>query len=365
MAGDVLRGLLSLTGEDLQHDLVVDHPRHEEAQVGTRLERRWQLRLDARPGEREQTETVIAARGLEDPGDHRRTLPQPDADGEELASGACSADDLDVHVLNNLRGASTTRIGGTCRPAPGYRPMDRSLYVVASAMAAELARQQRIGNDLANTTTPGYKSEETTQRSFDDMLLFSRMSGQEIGEANLGVYNTPPTLDLSQGPLEPTTEDLDLAIDGDGWFTVQTDKGTFFTRNGQFRTRPDGTITTADDNEVLGTDGKPVRITPLAKVTFDADGTVSSDGKQVGKLAVVRLTEAGRGPEGLYTGKVAGPALPTTQLRQGFLEGAKLDAATTMIDMIVSLRAFEAGQRVIKATDETLQRAISAGATGG
>jgi flagellar basal-body rod protein FlgG len=244
--------------------------------------------------------------------------------------------------------------------------MDRSLYVVASAMAAELARQQRIGNDLANTTTPGYKSEETTQRSFDDMLLFSRMSGQEVGPTSLGVYNTAPTLDLSQGPLEPTGEDLDLAIDGDGWFSVKTDKGTFFTRNGQFRTRPDGTMTTADGNDVLGTDGNPITVKPLAKIGIAADGTVSSDGKQVGKLAVVSLSNPGRGQDGLYTGTVSGPASATSQVRQGFLEGAKLDAATTMIDMIVSLRAFEAGQRVIKAADETLQRAISAGAaTGG
>jgi flagellar basal-body rod protein FlgF len=243
--------------------------------------------------------------------------------------------------------------------------MERSLYVVASAMVAELSRQQRIANDLANASTPGYKSEESTQRSFDDMLLFNRMNGEEVGRAGLGVVNTKAQLDVTQGALEPTEEPLDLALDGEGWFTVQTSTGRLFTRDGQFRTNADGAIVTADGLAVLGTDGKDIRVATSSKITIQTDGTVQSDGKTVGKLAIQLLTDPQRAADGLYNGRPAGAASPTTMVRQGALESSGLDAASTMIDMIVSLRAFEAGQRVLKASDETLQRAISVGGAAG
>jgi flagellar basal-body rod protein FlgF len=242
--------------------------------------------------------------------------------------------------------------------------MERSLYVVASAMVAELARQQRIANDLANASTPGYKSETSTQRSFDDMLLFSRMSGVEVGPAGLGVLDTPPQLDLTQGSIEPTEEPLDLALEGQGWFSIATPGGVLYTRDGQFRTNAAGAITTADGNIVQGVDGRPILVKTGAKILIQTDGTVQSGTQTVGRLRVVNLGNPQRAADGLYSGREAGP--PTgTFVRQGGLESAGLDSATTMIDMIVSLRAFEAGQRVIKAADETLQRAISIGSITG
>lgn len=240
--------------------------------------------------------------------------------------------------------------------------MERSLYVVASAMVAELSRQQRIAQDLANASTPGYKSEESTQRSFDDMLLFNRMNGEEVGPAGLGVVNTKPQIDLSQGSLDQTDEPLDLALEGEGWFAIKTAAGPMYTRNGQFRTNGDGAIVTADGNVVLGTKGEEIRVQTSKPITVLRDGTVESDGKPVGRLAVVTLGDPQKAADGLVSGRDAGPA--TAQVTQGSLESSGLDAASTMIDMIVSLRAFEAGQRVIKAADETLQRAISTASIG-
>jgi flagellar basal-body rod protein FlgG len=241
--------------------------------------------------------------------------------------------------------------------------MERSLYVVASAMVAELGRQQRIAQDLANAGTPGYKSEETTQRSFDDMLLFSRMNGFEVGDAGLGVVETKPRLDLSQGPIEQTDEPLDLALDGEGWFVVKTADGDRYTRNGQFRTNADGALTTADGLPLMSTTGQEIRVRTAKKIDISTDGTVRSGGAVVGRLAIVTIGDPQKAANGLVTGRNAGAS--TAEVRQGALEGSGLDAATTMIDMIVSLRAFEAGQRVLKAADETLQRAISTGSTTG
>lgn len=228
-------------------------------------------------------------------------------------------------------------------------------------MVSELSRQQRIAQDLANASTPGYKSEATTQRSFDDMLLFSRMSGYEVGAAGLGVVETRPRLDLAQGPIQQTDEPLDLALDGEGWFVIDAPDGPLYTRNGQFRTNAQGEIVTADGLAVLSTTGDPIRVRTAKPITVRTDGTFLSDGKPVGRLALVTLGDPQKAADGLVSGRNAGAA--TARVEQGALEGSGLDAATTMIDMIVSLRAFEAGQRVLRAADETLQRAISTGSS--
>jgi flagellar basal-body rod protein FlgG len=238
--------------------------------------------------------------------------------------------------------------------------MERSLYVIASAMVAELSRGERIANDLANAATPGYKSETATQRSFDDMLLFSRMNGEEVGDAGLGVVPTAPRLDLTQGPLRQTGEQLDVALDGDGWFALRTDGGTRYTRNGQFRLAADGTLVTADGRAVLGKDEQPIVVKNPREVEILPDGTVQSAGKAAGTLAVALIGNPQKAADGLYSGTPAGMSTATF-VRQGYLEGSGVDVAATMVDMIVSLRAFEAGQRVLKAADETLSRAIAAG----
>ncbi|MBM3677558.1 MAG: flagellar hook-basal body protein [Actinobacteria bacterium] len=319
------------------------------------------MRLDLGAREREQADAVVPGRRREHAGDDRRALAKPRPDDEKLPSGPRASDDLDVHVLNNLRGAPTT---GPAESSSRLRnrPMERSLYVVASGMVAELTRQQRIANDLANASTPGYKSETSTQRSFDDMLLFSRMSGAEVGDVGIGVIETPPQLDLTQGTVEKTGEPLDLALDGEGWFAVRAAQGVMFTRNGQFRTDASGAIVTADGLPVLGTDGREIRVKTAEPILIGQDGTVESGGAAVGKLAVVTLGNPQRAADGLYLGRNAGPG--NASVRQGSLESSGLNAAATMVDMIVSLRAFEAGQRVIRAADETLQRAIASGATG-
>ena len=240
---------------------------------------------------------------------------------------------------------------------------DNLFGIHGTALTIRSQRMAMLASNIANASTPGYKSEETTQRSFDDMLLFSRMEGYEVGSAGLGVVQTKPQLDLSQGPLEQTDEPLDIALDGEGWLVVRTADGPMYTRNGQLQTNADGALVTAAGLPVLSTTGDEIRVKTAKPVTFREDGTVESDGKAVGKLQLVTLGDPQKAGDGLVSGRNAGAS--GARVKQGFLEGSGLDAATTMIDMIVSLRAFEAGQRVLKAADETLQRALSIGQQSG
>jgi len=242
--------------------------------------------------------------------------------------------------------------------------MDRSLYIMASGMLTELARQDRIANDLANASTPGYKSTVATQHAFGEVLLESRRTGATVGRVGLGVEEAGSRVDLTQGALRQTTEPLDVALDGEGFLAVATANGTRYTRNGQLRLDVRGQLVTTIGDAVLGTNGRPLVVGAGATPKIGADGTVEVGGRTVGTIAVTALTNPSKAEGGLFTGGVAGPARETA-VRQGYLEQASVTAAETMVEMIESLRAFEADQRVIHAIDESLQRGIAAGGTNG
>lgn len=222
--------------------------------------------------------------------------------------------------------------------------MERGLYIAASGMLSEMQRQDLIANDLANASTPGYKADRTAQHAFAEMLLKNERSGATIGSLGSGVSIARQVTDLAPQALRETGEPLDFAITGDGFFGVQTADGMRFTRNGRFMADGQGRLTDQLGNLVAGRDG--------AVVTVAADGTVDP-----GRLGVFDVQNARKAGEGLFTGAAGGPA--TGQARSGALEGSGVDAARTMVDMIASLRAFEAGQRVITTIDSTLQKAAN------
>lgn len=231
-------------------------------------------------------------------------------------------------------------------------------------MLAELARQDQIANDLANASTPGYKTEQLAQESFGELLLSNSQSGQGVGALGLGPQVVATETDMTQGPLRETGEPLDVALEGEGGLVVQAPGGVRYTRNGQLGLDGQGRLVTATGLPVLGEDGQPIVAGGATDLRIAPDGTVTSGGRQVGRLAVVSLAEPQREGESLFAG-TAGARPAETLVRQGFLEGSAVNPARAMVDMIASLRAFEASQRVIRTIDETLARGInSAGATG-
>jgi len=219
--------------------------------------------------------------------------------------------------------------------------MERGLYIAASGMVAEQMRQDQIANDLANSSTAGYKADRVTQRAFADLLLSNTATGQSIGGLTMGVAADRMVTDTSPQPVRDTGEPLDLAIAGEGWFAVQTPQGTRYTRNGQFTAAADGTLTDQLGNRVLGANGQPVKV----------DGSGHVDAKAVGVFAVNDPAKQG---DNLFTGTAAGQA--TGSVRTGALEGSGVDPARTMVDMIASFRAYEAGQKVIQTIDESLHK---------
>jgi flagellar basal-body rod protein FlgG len=220
--------------------------------------------------------------------------------------------------------------------------MERGLYIAASGMLTEMVRQDQIANDLSNASTPGYKADRATQRSFGDLLLSNTVTGQQVGSLGMGSQIDGITTDTTAAPVRDTGEPLDFAVQGDGWFGIQTPQGTRYTRNGQFGVSPQGTLIDSLGNQVMGQNGGPVRVGP--------DGRANP--RDVG---VFNVTGARKVGNSYVTGAAGGQAAGT--VRQGALEGSNADPAKSMVDMIASFRAFESGQRVIHTIDETLQKA--------
>src|SRR3954463_14221327 len=100
--------------------------------------------------------------------------------------------------------------------------MERGLYIAASGMLSEMVRQDQIANDLANASTPGYKSDRATQRSFGDILLANAVTGQPSGPGGLGWDIDTIVPDPPGPPARDPGEPLDFAVVGEGWFGVQT-----------------------------------------------------------------------------------------------------------------------------------------------
>ncbi len=219
--------------------------------------------------------------------------------------------------------------------------MERGLYIAASGMLAEQARQDQLTNDLANSETAGYKADRVAQRSFGDVLLENTRTGEVVGPQSTGVGLMQSVTDLRPQAVKQTDEPLDLAVVGEGYFAVQTPQGERFTRNGAFAADGQGRLVDQLGNAVLGPDRRPVVV--------GADGKV--DAKRVGLFAVDGVRKQG---DSLFAGTATGRGAGT--VRTGALEGSGVDPTRTVVDLMASLRAYEAGQKAITTIDESLRQ---------
>lgn len=222
--------------------------------------------------------------------------------------------------------------------------MERGLYIAASGMLAEMARQDQLANDLANASTPGYKADRVSQQAFGDLLLTNTATGATIGKLGSGSAIDKQVTDFRQQALRTTEQPLDLAIQGEGFFAVKTADGVRYTRDGSFVADAKGNLVDKLGNQVLGVGNKPIAV--------DADGKIDTS-----KVGVFALKTAVKQGDSNFTGTASGTA--TGQVRSGALEGSGVDPARAMIDLMASMRAMEATQRAITTIDSTLQQTAS------
>lgn len=239
--------------------------------------------------------------------------------------------------------------------------MNSGMYSVLSGNIAAMRRMDIISNNLANINTPGFKKDNMT---FEGLLTSSTVppavSPSKTADPVLQKENV--YIDYSAGPVSQTGNTLDMAIDGDGFFTVATPNGIAYTRQGNFRLTADGTLVTTDGFPVQG-QGGAIHITG-SQVDINAKGEITVDGAAAGALKLVdfpkpyKLTKTA---SALFvpSNPQATPQPATAEIRQGHLEGANVDPVSEMVQMIETNRYFDACQRVILGYDEMANKAAN------
>ena len=228
--------------------------------------------------------------------------------------------------------------------------MDRMIYLSMSGAKATMQRQDTLANNIANVSTPGFRAE---------LQAFRAVPVQGSG-ASTRAYSLETTTgyDASAGAVTATGRNLDVAVKGKSWLTVQALDGTeAYTRGGALEVSNDGTLTTRSGLPLMG-DGGPLQVPPNAAVSIGADGTVSakgSDGKNtaIGKLKLVTPdAPLRRGDDGLFRAADGDlSADDTARVQDGALEGSNVSAVESMVAMISAARQFEAQMKMIQTAD--------------
>ena len=221
--------------------------------------------------------------------------------------------------------------------------MDSGYYVAYAGLAARMQALDVAASNLANASTAGFKSQSPFYRALSVAQDGEVLSPLNQAVNQFGILGGSLT-DTRSGSLDSTGNSTDLAIEGDGYFSVQTSAGTRYTRNGSFRLNAARQVVTQDGNPVLAEQGKttvPITL-PTGTVSVSPDGTVSVDGGLVAKLHVVQFA-AGTNmtPEGNSNFAVAaGSETPAehSNVRQGMLESSNINPVDGAVGLILLQR---------------------------
>ncbi|GFO70858.1 flagellar basal-body rod protein FlgF [Geomonas limicola] len=233
--------------------------------------------------------------------------------------------------------------------------MNSGMYAALSGNLTAVRRLEVVSNNLANASTPGFKAD---QLQFESVLAnVKKPTSQDPALANERFYT-----DFTPGPLQKSDNVFDVALEGDGFFVVNTPDGPAYTRQGNFHRGAGGKLVTAEGYEVQGQGGS---ITVSGKqVMIDGKGAVNVDGNAVATLSTVdfpkpyQLTKLG---SGLFrpADPQATPTPSTAQVKQGFLEGSNVKVMVEMARMIEANRYFELCSKAVKSYDDLATKAVN------
>jgi flagellar basal-body rod protein FlgG len=276
--------------------------------------------------------------------------------------------------------------------------MVRGLYTGASGMIVQMGRIDVLSNNLANVDTPAYKKDTTLMKAFPEMLIH-RVNDDGVRRLPNGSYDKMPIVGkigtgveinevytrFEQGAFKQTGNDFDLALEGQGFFSIETPDGERYTRNGGFLIDSEGFLVTPEGFNVLGENG-PIQI-KKNNFMIDEQGNVYENAEYAGDpRRVVSMQENDwenvvlidrlkivdfevrrhikKEGESLYREtEYSGPAAVIEQDRpkvhQGFLEASNVNPVIEMVNLIEVHRTYEANQKSIQAHDSALGRTVN------
>ncbi|MGE7943051.1 flagellar hook-basal body protein [Lysinibacillus sp. RS5] len=272
--------------------------------------------------------------------------------------------------------------------------MFKGFYTVATGMIAQQRRTELLTNNLSNANTPGFKADQSTIRSFPDMLMSSvgktnapanQQAGSQymsqVGALNTGIYMQETLPNYIQGQIYNTDFTTDMAlIDGnlpqndDGvtgsifFRLAHPDGGEAYTRNGNFTLDGQGYLVNPQGLYVLSDRGQRIQL-PNDDFRLDENGAIYVNDQQVARVGVSFATNPNtlRKQDNGLIRTANGEDLPTAYgangvsftLRQNYLEGSNVDSSRTMTDLMTAYRAFEANQKVLQAYDRSMEKAVN------
>ena len=238
--------------------------------------------------------------------------------------------------------------------------MEVPSYIALSRLVAQSRALEVTATNMANANTPGFKAERTL---FSDWL--SKQAGADAprgGRTVSFVQDRATYRDQQAGTMQHTGNPFDLALGGDGYFSVDTPRGPRLTRAGRFTPMADGRIGDGEGNALLDTAGKPIRISSADQhVTITADGTVSSENGRIGKIGVVRPSDPMRvTAEGARTFRADTDTVPVAQPQvvQGAVEDSNVQPVLEMTRMMADLREFQFTTQFVQGEADRLQSSI-------
>jgi flagellar basal body rod protein FlgG len=262
--------------------------------------------------------------------------------------------------------------------------MIKGLYTAVSAMITGLDRQALITHNAANLDTPGFKQIMMTMEEFKKTGVFSAETAinpgvslggsipfdenrylniNYVGSFGTGVNKAEERTNITQGALLNTEEPLDLAIEGSGYFKIQTPDGMRYTRDGRFNLNANREVVSVDGYYLMDDADQKITLPEGSIIEIDSTGTMFLDNKEITTISIssfqdevaslVRSNdntfEAIKAPDGEAVGSVS----------QGYLESSNVDVAQLMTQMVSVVRSYEAAQQLVTIQDELLGRSIS------
>jgi len=247
--------------------------------------------------------------------------------------------------------------------------MSEAIYTVGSGSILQQMRLEVLANNLANVNSSGYKVERPLFKAFlpgdEEGAPAAELEAEEATAMakNYHVEFVGTRIDFTKGQLKKTDSNLDFALIGHGFFSIQTDDGVQYTRSGAFNLDGDGRLVTHDGQPVLGAGG-PIRINGNT-VTVDESGAINVDGVEVDRFAIVDFEDRDRlkkiGHTRFQIEEDMRPIAPEKGLsvKQAYLELSNVNVIKSMSEMIDVLRTYEAQQKTIKAVTDMNIKAIN------
>jgi flagellar basal-body rod protein FlgF len=238
------------------------------------------------------------------------------------------------------------------------------IYSTMSGKAVSERRMEMISNNLANALTPGYK----TSKPIVNMVEDTSTPSSPDQSAPTYMYTMESYIHFSNAPLVETKSALDVAIEGDGFFVVSTKEGNMYTRNGKFTLDQEKRLVTLEGTPVLGQNGEiTIDGRQGGDVRIENDGSIFVDRILVDRLKIADFTDKtglrNYGENKFVNTNSAAPEITPDNftVRQGFYEASNVNVMSEMVDMISTLRAYEAYTKVDQFFGDILEKLINMG----